>query len=208
LPQRSELHFLMRDMTESDVATTYSGCHQYHAESALITGPSPVSGESSVSHAPISIPAGLTVLLELSQPIDTDTAAAGDTVLAKVTTAVRDPTAKTVVILAHAIVHCRILGIEHRFNSRPRFIVTLRLETADIQGLSSPLYAIQLHGKEVQEVQGMVDRGRPILLPPSGQSHFASSFYHYSKGDHYVMPRGYKMGWITVPPPDSGPQLR
>src|SRR5271156_5460562 len=43
LPQRSGLHFLMRDMTESDVATTYSGCHQYHAESALITRPSPVS---------------------------------------------------------------------------------------------------------------------------------------------------------------------
>jgi hypothetical protein len=151
---------------------------------------------------------GLVVDLELTQPIDTDTAAAGDTMLAKVTTAVRDPTAKTMVIPAHAIVQGRILGIEHRLNPRPRFIVTMRFETIEIHGVSTPFYATQLHGKEVQAVQGMVDRGRPILLPPSEQSRFASSFYHYSKSDHYVMPRGYKMGWITVPPPDSGPQLR
>jgi len=205
LPQHSTLHFLMRDMTESDVATTYSRCHQFHGEANLITDPSAAAGEESPAPTPISIPAGLLVQLKLAHAIDSDTAAAGDVVEATVSEPVRDPKSNEIVISARSTVRGRILRMEHSLDTPRRFVIVIQFETVEIHGISSPLYAIRLRDDERQAAKNapsaLVERSHQIFLPPRGQSPLASNFSVTSKAKHHVLPRGLEMQWLTVPQP-------
>jgi type IV secretory pathway VirB10-like protein len=55
-------------------------------------------------------------MLALEEPIDSDTAAAGDTVAAQVTSAVRENASRTVIIPAGSKVQCRVVRMEHRLD--------------------------------------------------------------------------------------------
>jgi hypothetical protein len=206
LPQRSTLHFLMRDATESDVATTYSRCHQFHGEANLVTDPSAIASEVPSAQPSIPIPAGLIVPLTFAQSIDTNIAAAGDVVVATVSEPVRDPKSNDVVIPARSMVRGRILRMEHSLGPPGRFVIAIQLETVEIRGVTSPLYAIRLRYEEKPAVKGavsgLVERNHQIVLPPAGQSPLISDFSISSKAKHYVMPRGVEMQWITVRAPD------
>ena len=206
LPQHSTLHFLMRDMTESDVATTYSRCHQFHGEATLVTDPSVAEGDQSpAASAPISIPAGLVVPLKLAQAIDTDTAAAGDVVVATVSAAVRDPKSNEIVIPARSTVRGRILRMEHSLDTPRRFVIAFQLETVEIHGIPSSLHAMRLRDEEKQAAKNapsaLVERSHQIFLAPPGESPLAANFSVMSKAKHYVLPRGLEMQWLTVPQP-------
>jgi hypothetical protein len=210
LPQRSNLHFLMRDMGESDVATTYSACHQYHAESSLVAEPSTIAGPAT-ARFPISIPAGLVVTLKLDQPIDTDTAAAGDVVVATVSDAgVPDPKSKKIVqsretvIQKGSVVRGRIVLMQHRLDVPRSFASAMQLETVEINGIPSPLYAIRPINYEPWTVTKVTlehrERTRPMFLAPRGQSRLVSDFSHFTNAQRYVMPRGFETQWTTVSP--------
>jgi hypothetical protein len=206
LPQRSALHFLMRDTTESDVATTYSRCRQFLGEARLVTAPSAVAAELPPTPATTVIPADLVVPLTLAQPIDTNTAAAGDVVVATVSEPVRDPKSSEVVIPVRSIVRGRVLRMEHSLGPPGQFVIAIQLETIEIHGVTSPIYAIRLRYEEIPAVKsatsGLVERSRQIVLPPPGQSALVSNFSISSKAKHFVLPRGLAMQWITVRAPD------
>jgi hypothetical protein len=206
LPERSTLHFLMRDMGESDVAASYSGCHQYHAESSLVSDPGTTAGESPAARPPISFPEGLVVTLKLAQPIDTDIAAAGDVVIATVSKAVADPKSGEVVIPNYSTIRGRIVLLQHRMGTPSSFAISIQLETVEINGIQRPLYAIRPDEFEPWTVTKVTlekrERSRPIFLPPQGQSRLVSNFSIFTKAKHYVMPRGYETTWTTVGPPD------
>jgi hypothetical protein len=206
LPQSSALHFLMRDTTESDVATTYSRCRQFLGEARLVTDPSVVASELPPAPATTGIPADLVVPLTLTRPIDTNTAAAGDVVVASVSEPLRDPKSSEVVIPARSIVRGRVLRMEHSLGPPGRFVIAIQLETVEIHGVTSPIYAIRLRYEEKPDVKsatsGLVERSHQIVLPPPGQSALVSNFSISSKAKHYVLPRGLRMQWITVRAPD------
>jgi hypothetical protein len=193
----------MRDMGESDVATTYSACHQYHAESSLIADPSPTTTEAQTAHSPISIPPDLVFTLQLTQPIDTDTAAAGDVVVAKVSH-VGPPDA---VIPEGSTVRGRIVRMLHLLDHPRSFVIAIQIETVEIGGYQSPLYAIRQteHGPSTS-----TNRSRPIFLPQAGQSRFVCNFSFFTNDKRRVMPRGYETQWITVAAPaqDNGTEPR
>jgi hypothetical protein len=205
LPQRNSLHFLMRDMGESDVAIAYSGCHQFHGEANLITDPSAIAKESEAPHAAISIPEGLLVPLKLSHPIDTDTAAAGDVVLATVSGDVRDPKSGETVMKDGSRVRGRIVLMLHMLHTPRSFRIAIQIETVEINGIPSPLYAMRPAEYEKWTLRlldfGLVERSRPIFLPPPGESPLVSDFSFFTKARHYVIPRGYEMKWTTVAAP-------
>jgi len=212
LPQHSTLHFLMRDMGESDVATTYSSCHQYHAEATLVTDPSAIAAESPAAHAPTSIPAGLVLTLKLDEPIDTDTAAAGDVVVATVSNVARDPKSKKhqageIVISKGSTVRGRIVLMLHLLDSPQSFVIAIQLETVEINGIPSPLYAIRPQDNEPWTVTKVTlehrYRSRPVFLPPGGQSRLVCNFSFFTNAKHYVMPRDYETQWTTIAPPDA-----
>ena len=94
-----------------------------------------------IPRVPKSLPAGLTVTLAFTAPIDTDTAAAGDIVDAKVRKAVRDPRYKEALIPAGVTVQGRIIEMRHWLAKPACFLIAILLETVDINGVSSPFYA-------------------------------------------------------------------
>jgi hypothetical protein len=203
LPRQSTLHFLMRDATESEISATYSGCRQFVGEAKLVLQAGETARKRPPARgAPISIPAGLPIMLALEEPIDSDTAAAGDTVAAQVTSAVRENASRTVIIPAGSKVQCRVVRMEHWLDSPRYFLVALQLETIEVSGIVSPFYAILRRGEAEKTLQtetsGLIGRGRPILLRPRGQSQLIATFTFTTAATHYVMRRGYEMKWTTV----------
>jgi hypothetical protein len=210
LPQHSTLHFLMRDMTESDVATTYSACHQYSAQANLIADPGAIADEASpATHTSVSIPAGLVLTIKLTEAIDTDTAAAGDVVSATVSAVGRvDPNAKKLVPVKGSVVEIgsqirgRIVLMLHLLDTPRSFVVAIQLETVQIKGSASPLYAIRPTEYEPWTVTKVTlehrYRSRPVFLPPRGQSRLVCNFSFFTNANQYVMPRGYESQWSTV----------
>jgi hypothetical protein len=209
LPQRSSLHFLLRDMTESDVATTYSACHQYHAEANPIPDPSAIAAEPPPARPPTSIPASLVLTIRLAEPIDTDTAAAGDVVVPRVSAVRRrDPKAKKIVPVNGSVVDIgapirgRIVLMQHLLDPPRSFVVAIQLETVEIKGIASPLYAIRPTEYGPWTVTKVTlehrYRARPVFLPPSGQSRLLCNFSFFTNAGRYVMPSGYASQWSTV----------
>ncbi len=195
LPRQSDLHFLLRNTTENEISIAYSSCRQFVGEAKLVTDPGAIDQKpADAPIAPIPIPPGLELPLKLEQSIDTDTAAAGDVVLAKVSKPVGPVKSRDVVIPAGSVVRGRIVRMEHWLNSPSRFVIAIELDTVEINGVPSPLYATMAQGQP---------RGRQIFLPPPGQSRPASIIAHESKAKHDVIPRGYAMNWVTISAPDS-----
>ena len=181
LPQQSKLHILMTDTYESDTRTGYAGCREYHSEAPIhFDDAAPAAdGRKAEVAAPRTLPAGLPLVLALTAPIDTETAAAGDVVLEKVRKAVRAPGSKDVLIPAGATVQGRIIRMRHWLDSPERFEIAMRLETWETGGSALPLSAKPVHSEP----------GQPAAL---------GTFVFTTQRDRYVVPRGYETKWVTV----------
>jgi len=205
LPRSSVLHFLMKDSRETENVTTYSGCREYHSESTIRfegePAPQPDLPKAvwpSLVLPAVFIPAGLSLTLSLVTPIDTNIAAAGDVVLEKVVQPVVDPDSGQVLIPAGATVRARIVKMEYWTGSPAHFAIAVLLESVDISGVASPLYARQYLRRIDPRSSAMRSRGVPILLPPLNQRNNVGTFTFLSptKG-RYVVPVGYESGWVT-----------
>jgi hypothetical protein len=80
LPRVSHSHDIMRDTTETERVTTFSGCHE-----STTTSSNP--NLETVS----SLPEGISFELALAGPIDTTSTAAGDPISARLTKAILQP---------------------------------------------------------------------------------------------------------------------
>jgi hypothetical protein len=141
-------------------------------------------------------------------PIDTDTAAAGDVVVAKVRKAVRDPRSKGMLIPAGVTVHGRIIEMRHWLAAPAYFLIAILLETVDIDGVSSPFYAQLDRPDEYMDEQrtksGFHPPGVAIILPPAGRSTSVGSFVFRTTNRRYVVPSNYESNWTTIPTPNQG----
>jgi len=203
LPHRSELHFVMRDSTETHSVTTYSDCREYHAESTVRFDESPpmepVGKGSTVVAAP-ALPAGLRVRLALETPIDTDIASAGDVFTAKVLKAVRGEHSKETIIPPGAAVRGRIVGLQHFFGSWPYFQIAMRPQSIDIAGVELAFYAMRDRNAEFEarELAGLSGHRLPIWLPPAGQPPNVGAFFFPTWKGRFIVPRGQESDWITI----------
>jgi hypothetical protein len=202
LPQQSRLHILMMDSSESDIATKYAGCREYHGEARIHFGDEPAAittGQTAGAAPPVMLPAGLAISLALAAPIDTDTAAAGDMVVEKVRKAVRGHKSDEVLIPEGAIVRGRIIGMRHWLDSRRRFEISIQLETWEASGASTPINAKP--ATDYAAVNSGFHGRIPIVLPPSGQPAGVATFAFAASGDRYIVKRGFESKWVTVAAP-------
>ncbi len=215
LARDSLLDYVYMDASESENATTWSGCQEFRGESALHFGEpecgpgvtqgrgcttgngSSSTGEKDARHLR-GLPPGLPILLDLDTQIDTDVAAAGDPIKAKVHSEVRESESKPVLIPAGTIVRGRIRHIEHHFKPS-YFMVTISFESIELNNQTAPFAAILDHAARI------VDSGKRILALPDFallQSHargWGSGTFVFRSGQHrYVVPRGYESKWLTV----------
>jgi hypothetical protein len=202
LPRQSRLHLLMTDSSESDIATTYAGCHEYHGEATIRFGdePAAVTTEQKVDGAAaVILPAGLPFSLALTAPIDTETAAAGDMVVEKVRKPVHAHGSGELVIPEGATVRGRIIRMRHWLVSARRFEIAIRLETWEVNGLSKPIYAKP--ASDYALVNSGLQHRSTIVLPPAGQPASVATFVFAASGDRYVVPRGFASNWVTTAAP-------
>jgi len=206
IPQQSALRFLMRDTEETQVTSRYSGCREYRGQATLhfTNAPAGNTGESKAARNQKPLPAGLKITLAFASAIDTDTAAAGDLVVAKIRKPVRDDRSKEILIPAGAAVQGRILKMEH-WLSPPTYRIAVLLEALDVDGVSSPLYARLDRPDEFRSAQesssGLRQRGMTIILPPIGRPMTVGTFVFSTRNRRFVVPPNYQSTWTTTLPP-------
>ena len=181
LPRRSAIHVVARDANETQATAVYTGCREYHGEATIRFDDAPAGGQIQPAAAPAApLPSGVSLSLALTAPIDTDTAAAGDVVTAKVVKPARYRASKVVLVPAGAKVEGRILQMQHWLQWPSHFTIAIRLEKLEVDGVSRPLYA------------------RGVAFP--GRAPLAAEFTFSTNKKRYIVPAGYQSNWITVEP--------
>jgi hypothetical protein len=189
LPVRSSMRMVMADATEMESTAGYSAWREYHGEATIRFDGEPAGGEVPVAaSASGPLPAGLSLSLALTSPIDTDTAAAGDVFVAKLRKPVR--IAHEVVAAAGSAVEGRIVQMQHWMGT-PRSFTICVLLSMEVDGRATPLYA-----RLSRE-----DESRGVHLPPFGQSPLAAALVFATDKSRHIVPAGYQTNWITVDPP-------
>lgn len=142
LPRETRLRVLGRLGEETLSTTSYADCHEYsskavlHFEPAEITESAAAPSTARPSESPI--PAGLHFDLRIVTPIDSDTAAAGDSLDAVLRSPIRDKKG-AVLAAADTHLHGRLVQVEHISIPRTAVEIGLDFDSIDINGKSVPI---------------------------------------------------------------------
>ena len=143
LPSLAVMRIFHRDGSVAENRTAYSNCHEFLGESTLIFGP-PANVPGAEQHPGSAsrvfvIPPKLSFRVALTQGIDTATAAAGDSIKAKLLTPIRERS--KVLVSSGAAITARIVHIRQFYDSSPSVLLVFKLETVDVGGVSVQLTA-------------------------------------------------------------------
>ena len=181
MPSQSVIHLVMRDESESQSTAVYTGCRQYLGESTLHFDNPPSTTQPAPAQPPAPVPPNLRLDVTLASPIHTATAAAGDSITAKLQKPVLS--GNEVVAPAGAIVQGRIAQMQHWIHWQAHYLISIRLEALLVRGVARPLYAIPVGDLHT------IDRMATLTF--------------WTNKRHYVVPAGYPLAWITVGPPKT-----
>ena len=146
LPAAATMDVLFGDGIESVNEIGYSDCHEYAGEATIRfdddasapgspkkEGPAPASAA-----AARQLPAGLRFRIGLTSPIRSETAAAGDAVTGVILHEIKD---RKLGIIAREkdVVHGRILQLEQHMYPLPRWLLSIRFDTLEHDGVEQPL---------------------------------------------------------------------
>jgi hypothetical protein len=191
LPLQSSFTAVTKNGSEGRVIAVFLDCREYRGEAAIHFDEVPVARETRRTKAAYTpLPAGLPLVLALTEAIDTNTAAAGDLVHAKVRKAVRDPRSKAVVVPAGAVVQGRIIQMQHWVSRPRRFTIAIQMENLESGGESFQLYA-----------KVIASPAKGIFLSPLGRSPLVAAFPFVTEKSRFRVPAGYESKWVTVEPP-------
>jgi len=201
LPRHSRLHIVTASTDEDDIDTTYSACREFQSESTVSFVENAQAGTAAKSqrNSPAGLPPGLSILLALAEPINTDNAAAGDVVLERVRKAVRANGSKEVLIPAGTTVRGRIVRMQHWIQPPPQFTISIQLETWESGGVSVPIFAKPDHSG-IAFAPSAPTHGVPTYLPAAAYSPRVRAYAITTDRVRYVLPRGFQSNWITVAP--------
>jgi len=197
LPKKSVMRQVMQDESEVQSTAVYSGCRAYSTESTIHFEDLPAAEQTKTAEPPQAVPAGLPFTIVLAEPIDADSAAAGDIVKCKLAKALREPHAKAMLAPVGAIVEARIVQMEHWLIPAQLFRISLMLEKLETDGAVRPLYASPFRHSTIHVASGPVN----VVLPPVGQSPHAAAFIFPADKSGYVVRPGHASEWVTVAPP-------
>jgi len=207
LPRESTMRQVLLNGAAAQITAVYSGCRAYSSEATIRFDEAPAPAATEVPAAPATaLPDGVRFSLALAEPIDTDTAAAGDIVRAKLRRTVRDPHSKAILMPAGAMVEGRIVGMQHWLSGPRYFMISMLLEKLESGGTSRPLYA-KLDSSVSPEpgdvLYGTVSITDSKPPKPQGQPGRVAAFPFMTDQPRYRVPAGYASDWITVSPPPA-----
>lgn len=197
LPSRARQRFISRDGQETENTATFSSCREYSSESTISFYQQTDSAGArwSAAAAVQQVPPDLQFTLQLSAPIDPETAAEGDRFTARLTRDLRDGRH----LLAHkgSAVDGRITSMKVYYGAHPQ--VVLGLSPRHIVAGAVTLSISALPNMHPSRGANNLNRRTVFVLPPQGE--YAGMFHR--SGLHAVFPKGFASEWITTFPPRS-----
>ena len=211
IPKSSTLETLHIDFSRSQSVTTFSACHEYTAESTLrFDDGDPDASASAVKAQTAPLAAGVSILLALSDPIDTDKAAAGDVVFARVARAVNAPGTKLVLIPKGSRVRGRLSEMRYDVAPFAHFQFGLVFDNIEINGAWTPV-ALVMQRKVPSAADALLpqsaistmtransSRGRRVefQLPAPGERDGGLLIFA-TASRRCLVPAGYESAWTT-----------
>lgn len=197
LPRHSELEIVQPAGRETHNETTFAGCREYQAASELVFD-QPAGPESAASpragRRRVTLPIGLPVTLALLDPIDSDTAATGDPLSAKVVKPVRSPGSKEDLLPAGSIVRGRIRRVERHFLPKPYYLIAVAFNRVEIGGVVAPFLARSEPPPDLVR-----ELGANIELRATGFWYWdVGTFLFPTAKPHFVVPAGFESKWFTL----------
>ena len=195
LPTAATQSFIGATGRETRNTISFSGCRQYTSESTV----SYYSAEDeallarSVKRPPApEIPEWLPFSMELLTPLDSETAAAGDRFLARLTGPLRD--GKRLIAGKGATIEGRVSGVEIGYWPAATVGLGLVPESLEIAGMKAPFAArLDLRAQTVA-LEKRKTKGLEFFLPPPGEYAHELRF----NGVHIVLGKGFVSAWMTA----------
>jgi hypothetical protein len=198
LPARAEQRFVYPNGEETQNNMTFANCREYLGESTISFSADAKAGDSSgKTNTPAKtavIPAGLQLALELTVPIQSDTAAAGDPFAGKLIKPLRDARQK-VLAAKGSIVHGRLLRVENIRVPKAEVVLVVQLESIEIDHANAPLSAVRDWTLTRPRTGSKGKQGVSIILPPRSAPHSAVFTFD---GEHVTVNAGFRSEWRTV----------
>jgi hypothetical protein len=202
IPKQARLRTTHPDGSATLSVTTYSACHEYTAESTIRfdddTGAPSAANVKASEQASAAFAGGLDIVLKLSTPIDTDTAAAGDIESATIAMPVLNRNAKTRFAPEGVKVRGRIVMARHYLSDPHGFDIALAFDRYEMNGVTAPFGAILRVGQ-------MRLGGVPVTLRPVTDGGFTGGgvMSFHTKSARIVVPAGTELKWLTMTPPKA-----
>jgi len=144
LPEAATMNVLFNEGIESVNEIGYSDCREYAGESTIrfeddaAEPAAPKTGAAQPAAPPRVLPAGLRFRIGLTSAIHSETAAAGDAVTGVILHEVKDRKLG-IVARENDVVHGRILQLEQHMFPFPRWVLGIRFDTLEHDGVEQPL---------------------------------------------------------------------
>ena len=200
LPAATRQRHIDRDGSEWENDIGFSSCREFQAESAVEFGMATPSAGRISDTAPIRLPAGLPVIVDITTPIYCDRAAAGDRIAGRLEKAVLDGHRQATLAPEGAVLEGRLMRVETHHAKPADVTIAVRWETIEIQGMKVPLRLVpdrrtdRLLTAAGQPVPGLQSR-REVVLPNPGEGRYG--VYHFP-GEAPIVPSGFRTLWLTA----------
>jgi hypothetical protein len=196
LPARGQQRYVLTTGEEVEITTAFAACREYLGESSVsFTAPQPGARGSpqKTAVAPVRVPGGQQFTLELTAPIASLTAAAGDEFSGRLVTPLRDEKRRTLA-RAGSLVEGHLLRVERRHLAPASTVVVFRPESVEIAGSPVHLAAVRDWSRElVTRRKAKVHVEIQLPLPTENNA----GVFRFD-GAEAVVPRGYRSAWRTV----------
>jgi hypothetical protein len=139
LPEVSTMAVLYRTGDEDLNETRYSNCHEFSGESTIrFDDPDEPNSVANVAKAALkALPPKTRIRVRIDPPLNSDTAAAGDPIVGVVEREVKEKGQVTVRTTDR--LHGRVLRLEQRMVPLPMWIVAIRFESIERDGVEQPV---------------------------------------------------------------------
>ena len=144
LPEAVAMDVLFSEGIESVNEIAYSNCHEYAGQATIRFDDDAVATSAPKREAPQpaargrQLPPGLRFRIGLTSPIHSETAAAGDAVTGVILHEVKDRK-MGIVARENDVIHGRILQLEQHLYPFPRWLLAIRFDTLEHDGVEQPL---------------------------------------------------------------------
>jgi hypothetical protein len=204
LPREANLDILNSDGTEFHNRTGYAACHEFRGESQLrFDAPAPNANSAPAKASPLSLPFGLPFKVVFTEPINTETAAAGDRIQARLASPIRDDSSKVTLVPKGAEVTVRIGRLESYPGPPASIKLIVKLETVKVGGTLVPLTAAWA-AEPLPRVTTRSASGLRRRIPLGSFSSLLNSslgvFEFKNAKPNFVIKSGLESDWTTAKP--------